>query len=757
MVTPPLDLCRGRADHGIGAPDLPGGGQYLAADPPLAADPALLHAVRHWLTLDAAPGDPGRAGGSLTGWACFPAGPWTLVARLTTTRRPDGRDDLSNHAWFAHARVWPRDADTADFDPGGCLGDDRAFLAAPPVVVEPRSTPGFDGAGRAAETADTALAVSLIAHLFQGLLDGLPVILAVPLSAFAVGTPLAATIALARGCLPRRLRRRCRLRVFTRDPARFLVPGGGAENDSRCSTWPTLEVGPADLLVIPEDLAATALAAVRRRALLLDARGERQDGPAPAPGLFDYARAAVASARRLPAHLARFGARFDTLWGDPRRPPDPDLTDWTALTYYLAAALAEGADGCGQLLNGYLLPQARAHPHLPWARLIAPADWADFPREPLIRLLLRADEDLSPGEQALQRALEDAFRHLGARVDAGLAAWWNPADPARVRRLLALADGTPPLVSAPACAGLTAGLPIGVLADSGGPLAGALRAELATGVIGRRRGGAAGLLTALERPGVGEVLSAAGLAAPLLEADDRAGRLGCAELLRLGSALPADADAALAAWARRLDTLMDQDPAGTTAQLIRHGAWLPWRRRAESGLEPQLGPRMEPRPEPQPEPGQRHRLAMTWLTSPALAALRGAGARTRPPQWQPPDTAARDDRAPIPAPPVDVTRETWDQVMSDLGPLEPAEARTLCEPPTHWPWLHPHQADQLRDLTARCRDPASAALFTAAAMADETGPAPDLAAAASGPWTTESVAAPAGTTPDRPGPGPHPR
>ncbi|AUB83958.1 hypothetical protein [Candidatus Thiodictyon syntrophicum] len=776
MIPQSLNVCRGQADQGIGEAGTPirRGEQYLAADAPLQADPELLRGIRHWLTLDAGPGDHGRLQERLTGWACFPAGPYYFVVRLAAAGKYDRRD-----AYFAHARAWPLAAFAADFDPGLYLGQDAAFLTEAPTgaSVAGLPLPPAPAPDPACAAREQALAVGLITHLFHGMVTGWPVILAVPLTAFAAGSPLARVISFARGALPGRLRRRCRVRVFSRNPPLFL----GQDPDGAA----------VDLLVIPEDLAGAALGAVRRRALLLDARGERCDGPAPAAGLSDYARAVSESAQRFPAQLTGFGERFDRLWADPAAAPGPELTGWVTLTYNLAVALAGGAAHCGSLFANYLLTQARATDQVPWSALIRPDDWARFPQDHLIRFILRADEALSPGEGCLQVALVDAFQRLGSTLDEGLAAWWNPAEAPKRRRLLALCDLDPPLIADARCAALTRPLPIATLAADGAPLTGALRAEYRAGVLGARGAEAPHLLAVLDQPGLFALLLEAdrtgALAAPwrrgdlatmplpqaaalarqllqeprtwsgledlptrlfarleqapggldaiaadlfdprgrlriaptpaaavlLLETAPIARRLPCADLMTLGGLLPATAARALTAYQARVTTLMDLEPPATTAHLIQAGAWLAWRRHAGPALEQDA----------------RHRLALTWLTSPALAVLRDDRARARPPQWRPERTQARG------ADLVDITRETWDQVMADLGPLAPATVDLLTRPDTHWPWVHPFQQDQARDLAARCPDPQARAAL--AADLERT----EWMTAADAPWLGEVIAA----------------
>ncbi|WP_295383989.1 hypothetical protein [uncultured Thiodictyon sp.] len=820
MIPPSYSICRGQADQGIGEAGAPikRGEQYLAADAPLLADPELLRTIRQWLTLDASPGDYGRLQERLTGWSCFPAGPYYFVVRLTAAGKYDRRD-----AYFAHARAWPLTACTGGFDPGLYLGQDAAFLsqAGPDGGAHLDPTPP---SGLAPTLADKDLAISLIAHLFHGMATGWPVILGVPLTQFVTGSPLAQIVAFARGALPQRLRRRCRVRCFSRAPDSFL--GAGAT---------------ADLLVIPQELCGAALSAVKRHAVLLDASGERRDGPAPAAGLSDYARAVIEGAQRFPTHLTAFGERFDRLWADPGDLPGPELTDWVTLTYNLAVALAGTAAHCGSLFANFLLAQARANPQVPWAALIPPPDWARFPPDHLIRFILRADEDLSAGERRLQDALIAAFQQRGATLDAGLSAWWNPSDGAKRRRLLELCERSPPLLCATRSAALTGPLAIADLAATGGPLAGALRAEYQAGTLGIRQGEAAFLLDWLDQPGLFELLLEAGaagvltppwqcgdlaalnvpqattlarqllrhppaladqapqlfarlgaapagleaiaqdlegalgrldpathpllyldLAAPLartrpqeagalrarfwsataglakvpdpagllaqllagrwdlLDADALFDAQGCLhvrptpplaalllqqeaigrrllgrDLIALGALLPEGAGAAIAAYQRRLQTLMEQTPQQTTAQLLQAGAWLAWRRHAAPTLDAPT----------------RHRLALAWIASPALTPLREDQARGRPPQWRLERPHGPQDA--LHEPLVDVTRETWRQILADLDTLTADEVRLLTQPDTHWPWVHPFQADQVQDLAAHCADPDDRALLVA--------------------------------------------
>lgn len=749
LIPSSFNVCRGQAGQGIGEPGSPirRGEQYLAADGPLRDDPALLRAIREWLTLDASPGDHGRLQDRLEGWSCFPAGPYYFVVRLGVAGKYDRRD-----AYFAHGRAWPLSAFSDGFDPGLYLGQGEAFLhQAPAAGAQPDTDLPLPTIEPLAPIlAGKRLATSLIAHLLHGMLAGLPVILAVPVTEFSSAAPLARIVALARGALPGRLRRRCRVRVFSRNPESFLVAGGA-----------DAMTGPADLLVIPEELAGHALAAVRRQALLLDGNGERCDGPSrPGTGPYDYARAVVESAQRFPSHLTGFGERFDRLWGDADALPGPELTGWVALIYNLTVALAGTEARCGSLFANFLLAQARTHAQVPWPALIRPEDWARFPLDQLVRTILRADDDLSPGERRLQASLVDAFQRLGRTIDAGLTAWWNPADVQRRRRLLELCALDPPLISNRHSAALTSALTIDDLAACGGPLTGVLRAEYRVGRLAARQGETPGLLAHLEEAGLFELLLEADqtgvltppwrsgdladlplpkamtlarrllhdpptwavppdlparlvarlmaepqglatlptdlfdgtgrlritctpdLAVLLLDCPTITARLGARDLLALADLLPGTAGQTLAACHRHLSDQMEQGPDATTALLIETGAWLSWRRGVDRPLDADT----------------RRRFALAWITSPALGRLREEAARERPPQWRLGERCGGDDAL------VDINRETWHQVLADLGQLGVDDIHRLTQPATHWPWLYPFQKEQARELAALCRD-----------------------------------------------------
>jgi hypothetical protein len=817
-----LSLYRGQVDQGIGEPgaDIRRGEQYIAADPALANDAGLLRAVRDWLTLDSTPADHARANGRLTGWATFPLGPYTFVVRLGNTGKYGGRD-----AYFAHARVWQTTALPAGTDPSLYIGIDQCFAERAEAIAS-RSQgelPAPSPAPMEPILAGKDLATSLTAHLFHAMLNGVPLIVAVPITDFGANSALPRLIAFARGSLPARLRRRCRIRIFSRSPQRLLDPSNGP--------------GGADLILIPNDQTVRdALTAAGRAALLLDEYGERRQGSAPAEDLFAYAGNLLDSAQRFPDQLTAFTNRFDALWPDDGKPPTAAQIDWIALTYNLTVALAGSEAQRGSLFANYLLAQARVNPKVPWSTLIRPEDWARFPQEHLIRFILRADDDLSPGERQLQGLLAKVLRQRGETLASGISAWWSPTDPAKRRRLLELCQPDPPLVSPAASVALTVPLSIDELAVGGTPVTGALRAEYRQGQLGRRQHDADRLLALLDQPGLFELLDQAvrdgvlpapwqgrdlgampgpqaitlarqllrasdeqsvaawtgliprllgrlrqeptgleaigddlrnalyridvprnperyldladamlqarpgsadelrarlweatngltmvddpsGLltgiiegrwsvvgagdllgendgslnikptaqtAAALLESPAVAERIQRRDLMALGDLLPADAQGAVVAYHARIDTLMRSEPQATTARLIQYGAWLAWRRHAGQRFSAE----------------ERHRHAMDWLTSPVLGAYRTGSAPYVSPQWTAPTET--DQRRPPINRTIDLTMETWDQVVKDLGPVGYADIDRLTADKTHWPWIYPFQWHQIDAVAAKC-------------------------------------------------------
>jgi hypothetical protein len=416
---PSLSIYRGLSRRGRGeGPGRPitHGEQYLLG----TADEIfnrgeLLDQARPWLTLDLDPEDQRRIGPRLEAWSYFTVERWRCVASLTLAGVYDQRS-----AYFAHGRAWPAEAFEGEFDPGAHLGRSEAF--------DPPFRDGAQAEGRPAPRpvpvrfeqvrAEPETAVALLAALYEGLRRGAPVVMAAPLADFVTGGALPALVSFARAALPLELKRDCRIRVYTRRPEVFL------------------ERLRADLIVVPQELAQRA-AVARREALLLDRAGARLLGPPPEARTAAYAKAVVARALDRPQSLLGFSARAQVvLGGEP-----PEDVRLVRLAYYVSAALAgDAAMRAG--LCAHFAEVARVGAPLPWPRIVAPREWAAFPRPARVQIVL--DPAVGDGFTALQREVQAT---LDAPLDeAELQSWWNATDDAKLARLLVLASEAPHLV-----------------------------------------------------------------------------------------------------------------------------------------------------------------------------------------------------------------------------------------------------------------------------------------------------------------------
>jgi hypothetical protein len=435
-----LSMYRGQSRQGIGeGPGRPilQGEQYLYATSPELAEVELLDAVRPWMSLDSDPADHRRLHDRLEAWSYLHHGQMQLVVRLVSAGLYDDRA-----AYFAHGRAWPAAA-RAGFDPGLHLGRSEVFehpfrngekgarvLEPPPVLVRPDQV-----------AAEPQVAASVLAHLFQCCIQNRPLILAAPISEFASGSAFHALLSFAHGALPADLKPGCRVRVYTQTPELFL-----RHLDAR-------------LVAVTEEVATSALRA-SPEATLLDRQGRLLAGEPPDPQVVAYAEAVLERAIQIPDGLALFSERYRDRLSRPGLPAAGDILA-IQVTYNLAVALAGSAAERGDLLQNYLLQAAgQLGPELGWDRLLTSEEWREFPLESLADLLLLVPEVLPPGVRALQMAVEKAAGRLGITVDSRLATWWEPGMPAKLRRLLALADRETPLVSSAAFGERTADLPI---------------------------------------------------------------------------------------------------------------------------------------------------------------------------------------------------------------------------------------------------------------------------------------------------------
>lgn len=465
-------IFRGQADTGIG--EGPGravarGEQYLDADTKLV-DNHLLTSLRPWLSLDADPGDRRQLGEALEVWSCVEEGGFLVVARLVPAGIYRRRA-----AYFAHGRAWPSECVGNGFDPAAHLGRCEAFdppwRDVPPGERPHVSVPEVSPVRPEQVLSREKDAEMVLACLLEGRSQGTPVCLLAPVRDFRAGGELHALASIARAALPEDLRRGCRVRVYTRSPELFLRTLG------------------ADLLVVPEDLAAQAIAA-SRGGRVLDPSAGMLSGEEPGEDAREYARRVLGRFGKFPQGLLAFSSRYAALRSTRGVPVGSDLSMVTP-TYNIAVALDEGDEQLGDLFERYMKAAAKGPTgqDIPWERLLAPDEWQRFPRQLLISEVLRDPTVMSRGERRLQVAVEKALGCLKAVVDRYLDDEWSPE---RVARLSALLELDPPLVSPGALAARTRRFPLAAIQRSERPDI-LLAAELTAGVIGDRASDAGGL------------------------------------------------------------------------------------------------------------------------------------------------------------------------------------------------------------------------------------------------------------------------
>lgn len=372
-----FSLYRGQARTGIGEgpdrPTVPHGEQFLAADRPLGQDGELLAVARPWMTLDWRPADEQALGQKIEAWSYFPYGNLRFVVRLAAAGIYDRRA-----AYFAHGQAFPVEAFTGACDPGAWLGASQMFDE--PWNDGERPAPRPPGEPELVRPADVlaepAVAGALLAHLYQGLVSGYPVVMAVPVKDFAQGGPLHALVSFARAALPLKLKIDCRIRVFTRLPELFLRH---------------LET---DLLVIPESEAANALA-TRRDATLLDRTGALREGRELEWGATKYAEAVLTWFLHAPGELLAYSGAISEHLPHDRLPGESEIARVPAI--YLLLNKRKEPSIFGEWIKSRLLPQISRQPTgLPWNCLIRPEDWQSLSSEDLGDIAL-AD---IPGKEA---------------------------------------------------------------------------------------------------------------------------------------------------------------------------------------------------------------------------------------------------------------------------------------------------------------------------------------------------------------------
>lgn len=406
MIKPPLSIYRGYSSAGIG--ELPGdvagktrGEQYLAADSELWRDPGLANAARKWMTLyddQRITEISYRLGQSIEAWSYFGHGDLRFVVRMVS-----GGEFASRLAYFTHGQAWRVEEFFNGNDPGALLGQSEAFHPAwrqgqpiQPVAPMPPNTAVW----RQILKTRTRAAIRLLAQLYRACVIGQPVVMGVPFREFVVGSSLHPLVSFARAALPLEIKRDCRIRVFTGQPESYLSGFG------------------ADLVVVPEELAASSLAA-RPDAALLDLNCELKSGPDADQA---YAEAMVERVLKLPDMLLSCTGRL----GLPKsRLPHVSEVAKVAPIYNLIAA--SGNHSLMDDLFDHFQKEAKTRSvALDWKGIIQPWDWKQFSQTKLIHLAF------SQADSADLRALRKQTREeLSARsldLDGPAKAWIDSLD-----------------------------------------------------------------------------------------------------------------------------------------------------------------------------------------------------------------------------------------------------------------------------------------------------------------------------------------
>jgi len=552
-VAPPLSVYRGQGTTGIG--EGPGnpishGEQYLDADRPLCDDAALLAAIRPWMTLDAKGSDHLALGEQIEGWSYFAHGGLRFVARLGHAPQFVASDRRA--AYFTHARAWSADVfggsdEGEGVDPGAHLGRTEAFDGPwPPGGRSARVPVPEPHLVRFAQVvAEAQVAERLLAHLYQAIVQGYPVIMAVPLAEFVTGGPLHALVSFARAALPLALKRDCRIRVFTTTPHQFVKQLG------------------AHLVVIPDVVAAEALQA-RRDATLLDRTGQRREGRDAGPEALAYAQMAVQRTRKLDYALLPFTDRVGRVLPHiaSALPTDRDLAVARVVFNVVGAIRSnEPEKDLGDLLTRHLVKSA-ADTGTALPKIFRVGELLRIPDQKLVEVLYgMPDLAQSDGGRALLGLVDTAARCRDRSFDADLegaftgelADWqlerlsWllrtvRPSEAPLVADAPRFREA--PLISPARAVAWTQRVPLARVAAKMN-VALVLREELAAGVLGRRSS---------EQAEMARLCTAPEVLAVLIEAVD-GGVLGVEwAMMQVQSGAPEEigplAAAVLAVWLR---------------------------------------------------------------------------------------------------------------------------------------------------------------------------------------------------------------
>lgn len=402
MYLKAFSLYRGYSNKvGIGEQpgDIPGADeQYIAADAALWTDADLADRARPWMTLydDQKISEvSSELGEKIEAWSYFDYRRLRFVVRLVSGGEFGPGRRL---AYFSHGQAWDMDTFRNGYDPGALLGRSEAFH--PPwregqPIQQVRSVePAMVWKELVREESTTA--VQLLANLYRACVVGPPVIMGVPWREFVASGRIHQLVSFARAALPLDLKRDCRIRIFTGRPEIYL------------------RKLKAHLVVIPEDLAPTALTA-RPDAVLLNRDGKRKVGP---EADTRYAETVRELALQSPDFLLAFAGRVKL--PSNTIPDAPQAFSVVPISYNLAVASGDQAK-MDSLLRHFLEGAERRERPLSWEELIRPEEWGQFSNAILVELALSYCE--SRDSRALRQRIREETRQRGLSVDDRVPLW----------------------------------------------------------------------------------------------------------------------------------------------------------------------------------------------------------------------------------------------------------------------------------------------------------------------------------------------
>lgn len=397
MLRPSPSIYRGYCTHnGLG--ELPTdavgsvrGEQYVAADAQLWKDPDLVNEARRWMTLY----DGSSVADNVEGWSYFGYRDLRFVVRLISAGRFGSR-----LAYFAHARSWLVSDFRGGDDPGALLGRSDAFHPAwkEGQPIQPLSAVQPAMVWRDAVAAQPRVAVRLLAQLYRACMAGPSVVMEVPLSAFAAGSPIQQLVAFSRAALPLQIKCDCRIRVFTGKPDAYL------------------REPKAHLVVIPEEFKLS----VPTDAILLNKEAECKRGSSADES---YARAVVdrlLALREFPESLFFFAARVNS--PSDRTPNDVEVAS-VPLIYNLVAVSGNGAR-MDELLEYERNQATKRNLVLNWSELIKPEEWSQFSPATLVKVAL--SPGTTPDLLALRQHVREELLRRNIYLDAQALQWIAP-------------------------------------------------------------------------------------------------------------------------------------------------------------------------------------------------------------------------------------------------------------------------------------------------------------------------------------------